>query len=355
MQGNTIRSRIAALTCLLGISTLLAMSDGAAAGQFDLSGEVTNPGTYTISDLQSLQSTTETVTIGGVTSTYTGVSIWQLLGDTSGPNAPDVITGGGKNAILRNYVLATGSNGSQSLISLGEINPSFGNPPQQYLIAYQQNGSLLNSPQVIVPQDTSGARDITNLTSLRVLSVPQAPAGPGGYSSQFTVSSPGNPTVSVDFKTLQSLPATTETVTYLAGGTPVTDTFTGVPIWKLLTSLGVTQSNVTTEYLTATGSDGYKVLYSLAEFAPNLNGAWPYADAIVAYADSNATMGTNGLARIVIPGDNFGGRFVSNLVELDVVNVVPEPTSALLLISGLAAVGLMAWSRNRFEASHGTK
>jgi len=33
-------------------------------------------------------------------------------------------------------------------------------------------------------------------------------------------------------------------------------------------------------------------------------------------------------------------------VSLDVVTV-PEPTSALLLISGLAAIALLTWSQNR--------
>jgi hypothetical protein len=153
MQSNTIRSRTASLTWLVGISTLLAMSDGAAAGDLTLAGDVTNPGSYTISELQSLPSTTESVTIGGVTSIYTGVSLWTFLGDGPGPNPPGVIMGTGKNPSLRNYIVATGSNGSQSLVSLGEINPSFGNPPQGSLdlIAYKQNGSLLSSPQLIVP------------------------------------------------------------------------------------------------------------------------------------------------------------------------------------------------------------
>ena len=160
MQSNTIRSRTASLTWLVGISTLLAMSDGAAAGDLTLAGDVTNPGSYTISELQSLPSTTESVTIGGVTSSYTGVSLWTFLGDGPGPNPPGVIMGTGKNPSLRNYIVATGSNGSQSLVSLGEINPSFGNPPQGSLdlIAYKQNGSLLSSPQLIVPQDTSGSQ-----------------------------------------------------------------------------------------------------------------------------------------------------------------------------------------------------
>ena len=340
MQSNTIRSRTAALTWLVGISTLLAMSDGAAAGDLTLAGEVTNPGNYTIAELQSLPSTT----VGA----YTGVSLWTFLGDGS-----DVIVGSGKNAILRNYVIATGSNGSQSLVSLGEINPNFGgNTSQPDLVAYERNGQLLSSPQLIVPQDTSGARNVTNLASLNVLSVPQAPTGPGGYSTQFTVSVPGNVPVSVDLNTLKSFPSVIETVSYQAGGMPVTQTFTGVPVWNLLSQLqlGATQNDILTKYLTATGSDGYKVFFSLAEFDPNLGAPAYPMEAIVAYADSNGPLIDSGFARLVIPGDNFGGRFVSNLVNLEVVNAVPEPTSALLLISGLAAIALLTWSQNRSSA-----
>ncbi len=350
MLSNTIRSRTVSLTWLVGISTLLAMSDRAAAGDLTLAGEVTNPGNYTISELQSLPSTTESVTIGGVTSSYTGVSLWTFLGDGA-----DVIVGTGKNAILRNYVVATGSNGSQSLISLGEINPSFGNPPPGSLdlIAYKQNGSLLSSPQFIVPQDTSGARSVTNLASLNVLSVPQAPTGPGGLSTEFTVSVPGNAPVYVNLATLKSFPSVTETVTYTSGSSSVTDTFTGVPLWNLLSQLGATQNGILTRYLTATGSDGYNVLFSLAEFDPKLGAPANPMEAIVAYADTNGDLTSptgSGFARLVIPGDNFGGRFVSNLVDLEVVDAVPEPTSALLLISGLAAIALLTWSQNRSRA-----
>jgi uncharacterized protein (DUF433 family) len=340
MQSNTIRSRTASLTFLVGISTLLAMSDGAAAGELTLAGDVTNPGNYSIDYLKSLQPTT----VDG----YIGVSLWTLLGDGS-----DVIVGTGKNAILRNYVVATGSNGSQSLVSLGEIDPQFGgNPSQPDLVAYERNGQLLSSPQLIVPQDTSGARNVTNLASLNVLSVPQAPTGPGGYSTQFTVSVPGNVPVSVDLNTLKSFPSVIETVSYQAGGMPVTQTFTGVPVWNLLSQLqlGATQNDILTKYLTATGSDGYKVFFSLAEFDPNLGAPAYPMEAIVAYADSNGPLIDSGFARLVIPGDNFGGRFVSNLVNLEVVNAVPEPTSALLLISGLAAIALLTWSQNRSSA-----
>src|SRR5271166_1343786 len=259
----------------------------------------------------------------------------------------------GQPPSLRNYIVATGSNGSQSLVSLGEINPSFGNPPpgSSDLIAYKQNGSLLSSPQLIVPQDTSGARNVTNLAGLNVLSVPQAPTGPGGYSSEFAVSVPGNAPVSVNLATLKSFPSVTETVTYTSGSSSVTDTFTGVPLWNLLSQLGATQNSILTKYLTATGSDGYKVLFSLAEFDPKLGAPTYPMEAIVAYADSNGPLIDSGFARLVIPGDNAGGRFVSNLVDLEVVDAVPEPTSALLLISGLAAIALLTWSQNRSSSA----
>ncbi len=144
---------------------------------------------------------------------------------------------------------------------------------------------------------------------------PSGPTGPGGYSSQFTVSVPGNAPVSVNLTTLTSYPSVTETVTYLAGGIPVTGTFTGVPVWNLLSQLGATQNDILTKYLTATGSDGYNVLFSLAEFDPKLGAPTYPMEAIVAYADSNGqlTAPGSGFARLVIPGDNFGGRFVSNL------------------------------------------
>src|SRR5208337_711215 len=71
------------------------------------------------------------VTAGGVT----GYSLWGLLGGANASNPHSPIYGAittttpagdnGKNAILRYYVLATSSGGSQSLISLGEIDPNF--------------------------------------------------------------------------------------------------------------------------------------------------------------------------------------------------------------------------------------
>lgn len=366
MRKNASRVRAGLLNGMACLGLLLATNDG-AAGELTLSGSITNPGTYTISQLQALPSTTESVTVGSTTNSYTGVSLWTLLGDGPGPTPPDVITGTGKNAILRNYIVATGADGASSIVSLGEIspsfggtghstvslgmiNPSFGGTSRPDLVAYQENGVTLSAPQLIVPQDASGGRNVAGLSSLNVLGVPQPPVGPGGTTSQFTVSVPGNAPVTFNINNLTSpaFQATTQTVTFLAGNTSVTDTYTGVSLWSLLSQVGAVQSDLKSKFVLATGSDGYQVLFSLAELNPGF-GAPPD---LIAYADTNnqLTTGGAGFARLVIPGDNFGGRFVSNLTSLTIVDV-PEPRSAVLLGLGVAAIALLYGLRVRERAA----
>lgn len=95
-----------------------------------LSGPTSNAGTIDFS-------TTPSTGYGGLMTvgSVTGYSLWGVLGgaNASSPTSPiyGAITtttpagDNGKNAILRYYVLATSSSGSQSLISLGEIDPNF--------------------------------------------------------------------------------------------------------------------------------------------------------------------------------------------------------------------------------------
>jgi hypothetical protein len=142
-------------------------------------------------------------------------------------------------------------------------------------------------------------------------------------------------------------PVTTLTATYTAAGTPVTDTYTGIKLWDLLTDAGgVTVTNakndILSKYVVATGSDGYKAVFSLGEIAPAF-GAQPIT---VAYSDTGEQLGphgSDGLSRMVVPGDHAGGRHVSDLVSLDVKSL-PEPgpsgpggISDQLMLSGQVA------------------
>src|SRR5262249_49817990 len=101
------------------------------------------------------------------------------------------------------------------------------------------------------------------------------------------------------------------------------------------------------KYLVATGSDGYQTVISLGEIDPKFGNQ----SDLIAYADADGQLGqfgSDGFARLVVPGDKAGGRYLSNLVSLQVFDAtVPEPGSLLLLTSGLTGIGLIRYRRSR--------
>lgn len=151
---------------------------------------------------------------------------------------------------------------------------------------------------------------------------------------------------------LQALPAVQLTATYTAAGSPVTDTYTGVSLWSLLNDAGLItdptiKNDVLRQYVEAVGSDGYAAIFSLGEIDPAFGGAQD----LVAYADTDGQLGSDGpegFARMVVPGDAAGGRYVSNLVELEVFTAtvaVPESSTWALLVLGFAGIGFAGWRR----------
>ncbi|HVC62873.1 MAG TPA: hypothetical protein VND19_21230 [Acetobacteraceae bacterium] len=344
------------ILAVAGLSLIAAMGLAGAANaapislQFTLSGDIVTPGTYDLASLSALPPTTQTVTYASagkpVTDTYTGTNPWTLL------NAAGGITPmpGAKNSTLRNYVVAVGSDGYQAVFSGGEINPKFGNQPD--LVAYADTGGQLGpgGPQgfarMVVPGDTAGGRYVSNIVDLHVGAAPSLPGTGGGVSSQFTltggVAHPGT----YGLANLMSLPANTLTATYMAGSGSVTDTYIGVSLWTLLMSAGLItdptiKNDVLRKYVVAVGSDGYEAIFSLGEIDP----AFGNQPDLVAYADRGGQLGSggpDGFARMVVPGDTAGGRYVSNLVELGVFDAsVPEPPAISLLVTGLLATALL--------------
>jgi hypothetical protein len=95
-----------------------------------------------------------------------------------------------------------------------------------------------------------------------------------------------------------------------------------------------------TGYLLATGSDGFQVLFALAELDPAFGATLD----LVATSVDGGPLGSNGFARTVIPGDLHGGRFVSNVASLAVA-AVPAPATLLLFGSSIAGLALARWSR----------
>jgi hypothetical protein len=326
---------------IAGLAGLLAVAGG-HANAFVLTGPDGNDGSYTSASLSGIATAGDTVNNG----TVTGVSLWGLLGgadaasptsatygaiSTSTPTGDD-----GKNAILRYYLLATGTGGQQSVISLGEIDPSFGGTAAEpAYVAYQTTGGgLLSTPELVVPG--AAGRDVSNLTSLQLLSVPALPNGPGGQSTsvQLTgaVAKPGSYTLT----TLQhDFTPVMETVSG--------DTYTGVPLW---TFLAATNSNVTDKIVITQGTDGYEVVLSLAELDPALGGN---PQDLLPYADTGGNFPGDGVARTIFPNDNKHGRWMSNLDYVDVASV-PEPASLTLLGIGMMATAALR-RRRKVRAS----
>ena len=285
------------------------------------------------------------VTVGGVT----GYSLWGLLGgaNASNPNSP--IYGAiatttppgdnGKNAILRYYVLATGSNGSQSLISLGEIDPNFSGSATPDLVTFSGNTASL----AFTASGAAGL-DVANLTSLQLLSVPALPLVTNAQPST-SVMLAGNVDHPGAYTFQGADPQNVSPITETVNG----DTYTGPALFSLIDP---SDGDILNQYVVTAGTDGYEVLLSLAELDPAF-GASTAANQIdiVPFADTGGNFPADGLARVILPGDTpfAHGRWVSNL-DLIAVSVVPGPASAAMLLSELIGTAMAAPRRRRFRS-----
>lgn len=152
-----------------GLSTLevrpsgstAAPAPGGVAASFTVSGAVKTSLSFDLAALQALPATTQTV--GG--SSYTGVSLWTVLNTVAGLQMDSTL----KNPSLSMYAVATGSDGYKALVSLGEIDPGFGN--RGALVAYSVNGNALGAngvARLVVAGDTKLGRSVSNLSSIEV-------------------------------------------------------------------------------------------------------------------------------------------------------------------------------------------
>lgn len=310
------------LLALLPIATTSCggNDDAPPASQVALSvtGDVSAPANLEVVQIRALPATTQTVSFGSgsgpQTHTYIGTGLWTLLNQIGIVTNPAV-----HNDLLGKYVVATGSDNYRALFAMGELSPDFGN--RGNLVAYAEtiNGANValttDGPlRVTAPGDIKGGRYVSNLVRLEVRTATSTvTATGGGPTTQFKLSGAVARPATYDLTALQALPVVTRT----AGGS----TYTGVSLWDLVNSAGI-QTNAANKndllgfYLVATGSDGYRVVISLAELSPDF-GNQPD---IVAYASNGAPLTANGFARLVIPDDGKAGRYVSNLVALEVVS-----------------------------------
>ena len=262
---SSIRRSLAFAWLLFSLLLANPLFATTVSSQFSLGGYLNSgsPGSFDLAGLQSYASSNpgavRSVTVGA--DVYTGISLNSFLNSYIKTD-PTV----SKNDILRNYLLATATDGYRAVFSLGELNTSFGN--QNDIIAYQLNGADLTTngfARIVAPGDVKAGRWVSNLASLEVGHVDYTPAA-GGVSTEFTVDSAVSSLTSYDES---NLPGTLTASIVTVNTPPLTGaSLTGVSLWSLLNQSGiitdpVIKNDILGKYVIATGSDGYQAVFSL--------------------------------------------------------------------------------------------
>jgi Oxidoreductase molybdopterin binding domain len=156
-------------------------------------------------------------------------------------------------------------------------------------------------------------------------------ACPGGVTTSLSVTGEVTKPSVFYLSDLEQLPVAQANVTYFAAGSVVTQSFTGALLWDLLNNPPVggivvdpkVKNDILHKIVIVTGSDCYQSVFGAGEFDPFFGGS----QIMVAYAVGGQPLGQSGFARIVVPGDKAGGRFVSNIVNIDVEDASNYPAS----------------------------
>jgi len=115
---------------------------------------------------------------------------------------------------------------------------------------------------------------------------------------------------------------TTITVSFNTSQGKTEKTYTGIPLIDLLTVAGVKtnskqKNDILTKYVAVQASDCYAAVVALGEILANFEGK----KVLVAYEDGDGQpLTTDGMARLVVPGDAAGGRYVSNVTRINVLS-----------------------------------
>src|SRR5215469_18094987 len=145
----------------------------------------------------------------------------------------------------------------------------------------------------------------------------------GEYSSRFTLTGEVNHPATYDKASLGRLPHSTVNVTFLTKTGSQSSSFRGVPLWNLLMAAGIKSDRTRRgrfQYVEITGTDCYQVVLALAELDPNFGGE----QVLVADSQNGSALGSNaGFARLIVPGDKFGGRDTFWIDKIEILSGPP--------------------------------
>lgn len=155
----------------------------------------------------------------------------------------------------------------------------------------------------------------------------------GGVSTSFDIIGAVLKPQSFNRQSLQAMKPSTTAWDYFGGGSSARPSeFTGILLWDLLNDVGVevnpaVKNDLDRKYIVVTGTDCYQAVFAMGELDPAIAGT---DQVTIAYAQKvsghETSLGANGFARIIVPGDKKGARRVSNIAHIQVISV-PAPAS----------------------------
>ncbi|MBV8054715.1 MAG: hypothetical protein JO071_05680 [Deltaproteobacteria bacterium] len=152
--------------------------NGGVSRSFDVTGDVIHPQTFRLKDLLAIapSTTVQDYFVSGSSTTageFSGVLLWDLLNLVGIQVDPAI-----KNDLDRKYIVVTGTDCYQGVFSMGEIDPTLSGS-DQVTVAYAQwvrgkpSGLGTNGfARIIIPADKKGARRVSNIAHIQVVSVP---------------------------------------------------------------------------------------------------------------------------------------------------------------------------------------
>lgn len=186
----------------------------------------------------------------------------------------------------------------------------------QAFIAYVRSSAgqdVLKKNNFIVDRDTGAAAHLPARGPERL-----AQRQASGYSASVALGGAVANPRSYTADDLQALPAQTVEVQYQAGATTQQGAYTGVRLYDLLMAASpqldtAHKNDLLRSSILVTGSDGYEVVIAWGEIDPGFENK----AVLVAYQEDGQPLGpAEGMAWLVVPGDQKGGRYVSNVVSI---------------------------------------
>lgn len=149
-----------------------------AGGAVRLGGEVRSPRVVGMRDLRALPQQERDVVFACRKSglrrhAFTGPLLWEVASSAD----PAFVPGERKDR-LRFLISLRAADGHRVVLSWAEIDPEFGNRP--ILLGVTRDGGALDAegPQLVVPGDVCGARNVSSVVELRIFSEPGVAEGP---------------------------------------------------------------------------------------------------------------------------------------------------------------------------------